>query len=151
MAVRLRLGYDRGTASESERAGVATFAPSSEETSAAGKLQGKLAVVLGASKSLGRAIAVGYAQEGADVVAVARSASLLDETVAEIESLGRHGLPMVADVQNPGQVRRLAEHVVEEFGRIDVLVHAIGGGLTAAGLDRPRLKEQLQVSGKGVS
>lgn len=129
---------------------MAAQTPVLDSASAAGKLRGKIAVVLGASKSLGRAITIGYAQEGADVVAVARTSSLLDQLADEIRSLGRRGLMIAADVRDARQIQCVADRAMEEFGRIDVLVHAIGGGLTAAGLERPLLKHQLQLSEKGI-
>ena len=116
-----------------------------------GRLVGKTAVVLGASKGLGRAIAAGYAQEGACVVAVARTADLLDELNTCVSAVGGRCLPLPADVRKAEDVRAIAQKVRKEFGRIDVLVHAVGGGLAAAGLTRPLLRDKLDRSQSGIS
>ena len=89
-------------------------------------LKGKVAVVLGGTSGIGKAIAIGYAQAGADVVASARRAELVNETVDELETIGARTLTLTSDVQNYESLVALREAVVKEFGRVDVLVVSSG-------------------------
>jgi len=90
------------------------------------KLDGKVAVVTGASRGLGRAIAEGLAEAGADVVLVATNETLLREVAADIEKLGRKALVFAADVTDEAKLDELVTSTVDAFGRIDVLVNAAG-------------------------
>ncbi len=91
---------------------------------AAGRLIGKVALVTGGDSGIGRAVAIGFAKEGADV-----AISWLDEredaaeTVAAIEAEGRQALSIPGDIGNPDFCRELTRQVVAEFGRIDILVN----------------------------
>jgi NAD(P)-dependent dehydrogenase (short-subunit alcohol dehydrogenase family) len=89
-------------------------------------LTGRIAVVFGGSSGLGRAIALGLAEHGADVVPAARRAQLLDSVCADIESRGRRTLLNSCDVQKSDSIRELRERTLREFGRIDILVYAAG-------------------------
>ncbi|AHY47725.1 Dehydrogenases with different specificities (related to short-chain alcohol dehydrogenases) [Rubrobacter radiotolerans] len=91
-----------------------------------GRLQDKVAVITGASKGLGRALAKAYAAEGAKVVANARSEESLREVVREVEESGGEALAVAADISKAEGARRLVEAAVERFGRIDVLVNNAG-------------------------
>lgn len=122
------------------------YAPAPDATKAAGKLQGKVAVVVGASRGMGRAIALGYAREGAEVVVIARSTTELNEVAAEAASFGQRCIPIVADARDGQQMKDPVTQVVEEFGRVDILVHAVGGGLSATALERPALLEELNAN-----
>ncbi|HVL65281.1 MAG TPA: SDR family NAD(P)-dependent oxidoreductase [Actinomycetota bacterium] len=90
-------------------------------------LQGKVAVVTGASRGIGRAIAVGFAQAGADVAVAARSAPDLDALVDEIEGTGTRGLAVPTDVTERAQIEALIDRTVSTFGGIDILVNNAGG------------------------
>ena len=90
------------------------------------KLAGKVAIVTGASRGLGRAIAEGLAEAGADVALVATDAKLLRKVAAGIEKLGRKALPFPCDVADERKLDELVTLAVETFGRIDVLVNAAG-------------------------
>jgi len=94
-------------------------------------VRGKIAVVTGASRGIGKAIALGFAREGAAVVVAARSESARDErlpgsiheTVAEIEKHGGQGLAVRCDVTDEAGVTAMVETALETYGRIDVLVN----------------------------
>ena len=92
-----------------------------------GDLQGKVALVGGAGRNNGKAIALAFAREGADLVLVAREKKeSLDEVAHECEKLGAKVLPLLADVSEPEQVSRLAKQALDHFGRIDVLMCVAG-------------------------
>lgn len=89
-------------------------------------LTGKTAIVTGASRGLGKAMALGLAEAGADVVLVSRGMPELRAAAQEIGRLGRSALPISADVSNLKDVGAMVERVVSEFGRIDILVNNAG-------------------------
>jgi 3-oxoacyl-[acyl-carrier protein] reductase len=91
------------------------------------RLDGQVALVTGASKGFGRATALLFAQEGADVVVNYRSSrEEAARLVADVESLGRRCMAVQADVSDEEQARRLVESAANAFGRIDVLVNNAG-------------------------
>ena len=92
-------------------------------------LKDKLTLVTGASSGIGRAIAVAWARAGAKVACAARSGDALDETVAEIESIGGTGLAIRADVTNRGDVERMLAQTASAFGGLDILMINAGGNL----------------------
>jgi len=83
-------------------------------------LTGKSCVVTGASRGLGRAIALAYAAQGADVVLTARSRPDLETLRAEIEALGRRAVVRPGDVTDLAHLRAVAEAAVAAFGKLDV-------------------------------
>ena len=92
------------------------------------RLDGKVAVVTGASSGLGAAFATGLAEAGADVVICARRADRLRETAAAVEALGRRCVAITADVSLPEDCTRVVEEAVAALGRVDVLVNNAGVG-----------------------
>lgn len=90
------------------------------------KLKDKVAVVTGAGRGIGKAIALAFAREGADVVVVSRTPSEVKETAAQIGALGRHALALRVDVSRVQDVENMVASATEEFGRIDVLVNNAG-------------------------
>jgi len=88
---------------------------------------GKVAVVTGAGQGIGRGIAIGLAEAGADVVVAARTPSDLDEVVARIEATGRKGLAVPTDVMQSEQLDHLVSETLRAFGRLDILVNNAGG------------------------
>ena len=89
-------------------------------------LTGKVAVVTGGSGGAGKAISVGLALYGADVVVTSRTLSTLEETAAEVEKVGKKALPISCDVADQESVNQMMARTVEEFGKVDILVTAAG-------------------------
>ena len=93
-------------------------------------LAGKVAVVTGAGRGIGRVMALALAKEGASIVAVARSPKGIEETVRlALESGAPKALALPADVTEEGDVQSLAWQVGDTFGRADILVNHVGGGI----------------------
>ena len=90
-------------------------------------LAGKTALITGASRGIGRAIAVGYARAGADVVVSARTEEALAETVAEVEALGRKAFALPADVTDREAAQRMVADSIAALGHLDVVVNNAGG------------------------
>ena len=91
-----------------------------------GYLQKKIAVVVGGTQGIGRAIALGLADEGANVIASSRSMETVSEMAAELESRGSETLRIVSDVADRSSLQSLHDAVVAEFGHIDILVNSAG-------------------------
>jgi NAD(P)-dependent dehydrogenase (short-subunit alcohol dehydrogenase family) len=89
-------------------------------------LSGKVAVVVGGTSGIGRSIALGLAEAGADVVPVSRRPDKVKEAAAEIESKGRRSLAAAADATRREDVEKLGAAVMKSFGRIDILVNSAG-------------------------
>jgi NAD(P)-dependent dehydrogenase (short-subunit alcohol dehydrogenase family) len=92
------------------------------------RLDGRVAIVTGASSGLGVAFAQGLAEAGADVVLGARRVERLEETAELVRAAGRRALPVATDVSDPGSCTDLVESAMAEFGRVDVLVNNAGVG-----------------------
>jgi NAD(P)-dependent dehydrogenase (short-subunit alcohol dehydrogenase family) len=91
------------------------------------RLKDKVALVTGGSRSIGRAIALGFAREGADVaVNYEQHATAAEEVAQEIRRLGRRAITVQADVADSAQVRAMVEETLAAFGRIDILMHNAG-------------------------
>lgn len=90
-------------------------------------LKDKVAIVTGASRGIGRAIALGFAEAGADVALAARSEGDLETLAKEIDSLGRKALVLPTDVRDRAAIQSMFDRTVEEFGRLDILVNNAGG------------------------
>ncbi|MBI4286470.1 MAG: 3-oxoacyl-ACP reductase FabG [Chloroflexi bacterium] len=91
-------------------------------------LDGKVAIVTGGKKGIGRAIALALAEAGADVAVCGRTLTdgQLENAAADIRKLGRRSLSVKADITIRDDVEKLVERVVKEFGRIDILVNNAG-------------------------
>ena len=94
------------------------------------KLDGKVAVVTGGSRGFGKAIALGLAEAGADVVVASRTQADLDTVAEEIKSLGRKSLAVACDMLDKASIENLAEKTMEKFGKIDILINNAGQGFT---------------------
>jgi len=98
-------------------------------------LTGQVALVTGAARGLGRAIALSLAAAGADVALGLRDPAVDGGLAAEIEALGRRALPLAMDVTDLAQSRAAIDTAVAEFGRLDILVNNAGGGIGGPALD----------------
>jgi NAD(P)-dependent dehydrogenase (short-subunit alcohol dehydrogenase family) len=85
------------------------------------ELEGKVAFVTGAGSGIGKASAVRFVEEGAQVGVLSDSESEIRVTAEEIEAAGRSALPLVADMRDLAAVRGAVEQVVERFGRLDIV------------------------------
>ncbi|MCC6179467.1 MAG: SDR family oxidoreductase [Chloroflexi bacterium] len=91
-------------------------------------LHGKVALVTGGGRGIGRETALGLARAGADVAVVARSADEVEAVAAEVRDLGRRALALRCDVTSYAEVRGTVDRVAAELGRLDILVNNAGGG-----------------------
>jgi NAD(P)-dependent dehydrogenase (short-subunit alcohol dehydrogenase family) len=89
-------------------------------------LSGRVAVVMGGTSGIGRALAFGLAEAGADVIASGRRDALVNEVAGEIEKLGRASLRASVDASSRASVDALRDRVLERFGRVDILLNAAG-------------------------
>ena len=89
-------------------------------------LEGKVAVVTGGTSGIGRALSLGLADAGADVIATARRQQQVDETAKEIEARGRKTLRMASDVGDRASLEKLLAATLESFGKVDILVNCAG-------------------------
>ena len=101
------------------------------------ELANKVAVVVGGSSGIGKTIALGLAQAGADVVASARRIELVNELASQIESLGRRSLRVTCDVTDRPSLANLLHECVQAFGKVDILVNAAGITKRAPSLEFP--------------
>ena len=89
-------------------------------------LQGKIALVTGASRGIGRSTAVGLARAGADVIVASRKLADIENTADEVRSAGRKALAVAAHVGRPEEINSLVDRVKRQLGRIDILVNNAG-------------------------
>src|SRR5271157_4694930 len=96
------------------------------------QLENKIAVVTGAGRGIGRAIALKFAHEGADVVVVSRTQENSEKVAVEIRALGRKAWAFAVDVTDSAAVAAAAEKILAEAGKVDILVN--NAGVTRDGL-----------------
>lgn len=101
------------------------------------ELDGKTAVVIGGTSGIGRAIAHGLAEAGADVVATSRRKEQVDVVAGEIEERGRKTLRVTSDVADRASLENLLEASVQQFGKVDILVNCAGKTKRSPTLDVP--------------
>jgi len=89
-------------------------------------LTGKTAIVTGASRGIGEAIAKGFAKAGADLVLIGRNRIALENVASEISGVGRMALPIVADIGVPEEIQKAVDAASERFRQIDILVNNAG-------------------------
>lgn len=102
------------------------------------ELDGKVALITGGSKGIGRAIALALAEAGSDVAIAARGREDLEKTSREIEERGRRALAVPTDVSDPDQVRGLMDRAVTDLGTLDILVNNAGSAPFMSTLDAIR-------------
>jgi 2-hydroxycyclohexanecarboxyl-CoA dehydrogenase len=89
-------------------------------------LEGKVALITGGSRGIGKESALAFARHGADVVVTSRTLSDLEKVAAEVRSLGRKALAISVDVSESAQIRAAVNTALKEFGKIDILVNNAG-------------------------
>ncbi len=90
------------------------------------KLNGKIAIVTGAGRGIGRATALALAQEGAHVVLAARSVSEIEAVAEEIQRMGREALAVATDVAKKAEVDAMVQQTLDRFGQVDILINNAG-------------------------
>lgn len=100
-------------------------------------LAGRVALVTGAGRGIGKALALGLAEAGADVICLSRTLSEVEATAAEVRELGRKALAVTADITDQAQVSGAVALGVDRFGRIDILVNNAGMNIRTPALDLP--------------
>lgn len=98
-------------------------------------LRGKVAVVIGGTSGIGRAIAHGLAEAGAEVIPTSRRAEQVEAAAAEIEERGRKSLRLTSDVSDRASLQHVLEETVKAFGQVDILVNSAGRTKRAPTLD----------------
>lgn len=98
-------------------------------------LSGKVALVTGGSKGLGREMVLGLARAGADVVIASRKLPGCEEVAAQVEDLGRRALAVSCHTGDPGSIDALIDATWERFGRVDILINNAGTNPVTTGLD----------------
>lgn len=99
------------------------------------ELKGKVSIITGGSTGLGRAMALEFANAGADIVVCSRNKANIEAVSEEIKALGRRSLAIVTDVCAKEQVTSMVNKVIDEFGRVDILVNNSGVGRHASIID----------------
>ena len=119
------------------------------------ELEGRVALVTGSSRGLGRAYALALAESGADVaihdVTADKAAEFgegnsIEDTVAAVRALGRRSLAVLGDVTDPGAVRRVMDEVEAGLGPLDVLINNAGGDIAAQGGRRPEHNDAIGIA-----
>jgi NAD(P)-dependent dehydrogenase (short-subunit alcohol dehydrogenase family) len=100
-------------------------------------LTGDVAVVIGGTTGIGRALALGLAEAGADVIATSRRQEQVDQVATELEERGAKTLRIASDVLDRASLQTLADQVLETFGKVDILINCAGMTKRAPTLDYP--------------
>jgi 7-alpha-hydroxysteroid dehydrogenase len=106
------------------------------------RLDGKVAIVTGAGRGLGRAMSLALANAGADIVATARTKSQVDETTELVRATGRRCEPILCDVTDSESVASMVQGTLDAFGRIDILVNNAGGATDGFGNSLDKITDQ---------
>ncbi len=105
------------------------------------KLEGKVAIVTGGGRGIGRGIAKVFAKEGAKVVIASRTVEQLDRTFKEIESTGGIVSSIATDVSVSADVKKMVDFAVEKYGKLDILVNNAGIGWFGYAIDEEKMEE----------
>jgi NAD(P)-dependent dehydrogenase (short-subunit alcohol dehydrogenase family) len=100
-------------------------------------LNGKVALVTGGGRGIGRACAIALAEAGAEVAVCSRTAEEINEVADDLRAIGRRSLAVVCDVTDAAQVRRMADEVTGQFGAVEILINNAGLGRSHRFVDHP--------------
>ncbi|MGA0393893.1 MAG: SDR family NAD(P)-dependent oxidoreductase [Rhodospirillales bacterium] len=116
------------------------------------RLDGRVAVITGASEGIGRALSLGLAHAGADVVVCSRDKSKLDGLVAEIKDMGRRAEPYSIDISQVDQIEGLRDFVRDQFGALHILINGAAYTIEALAWDttEPEWNKSIDTSLKGT-
>jgi len=98
-------------------------------------LTDKIVIVTGAGRGIGKGLALGFAEAGADVVVAARTVAEIEAVASQIREMGRKALAVPTDVRQSDQISNMAQKTLEEFGRIDALINNAGGSFVVMAND----------------
>lgn len=93
------------------------------------QLEGKRVLITGGGRGIGKAVAIAFAREGADICVSARSSDQIDAVAAEVNEIGRKGMALVCDIADPPAVRDMVDAAVDGLGGLDILVNNAGGAI----------------------
>ncbi len=99
------------------------------------RLDGKVAIITGAGKGIGAAIAKAFAEVGADCVLTARTEADLEQVASEVVAAGGRALPLAGDINDLVSLASIVDRTIEHFGAIDIVVNNAGGSLSRPFLD----------------
>ncbi len=117
------------------------------------QLDGKVVVITGAGRGIGRGLAIGFAEHGAKVVCSARTQTQLDDTVALIREKGKGAIAVQADVTKPDDIQKLYDETISAYGRVDVVIANAGGNFSRASVEDSDIDQwafTIQVNLMGV-
>ena len=109
-------------------------------------IKGRVAIVTGGSRGLGRMSALALAREGVNVAICGRTQATLDKTVGELKSLGVSSTGIVADISEPSSAQNVYDGTVDELGQVDILVNNVGGRGAPPWLTRRRSSSRRALS-----
>ncbi len=112
-----------------------------------GRLEGKVAIITGSGRGIGRGIALACAREGARVVVVDWVAPAVEDAVHEISQVHKRVLGVVCDVGDEDEVKRMVGRAVEKFGRVDLLVNAAGWNVANRSLEKLSVEDYRLIMG----
>ncbi|HYF94175.1 MAG TPA: glucose 1-dehydrogenase [Symbiobacteriaceae bacterium] len=98
-------------------------------------LEGRVALVTGAGRGIGKALALGLAQDGADVICLARTSSEIEATAAAARLMGRRAMAVTADITKQAEIEAAVDAALEQMGRIDILVNNAGMNIRTPALE----------------
>jgi len=89
-------------------------------------LEGQVCFITGGGRGIGKAIALKFAEKGANIVTIARTRSEIEGTIQKIKKMGRKGLAVVGDISKEEDVKKSVSKIIEEFGKIDIVINNAG-------------------------
>jgi len=109
-------------------------------------LNGKVAIVTGSGRGIGKEIALAYADSGCDVALYARTAEQVEETAREVRERGRRALAMAGDISDERRIEELVRGTISDLGRLDILVNNVGAAIVKPFLESTPADWQAQIS-----